>query len=156
MNTRSFILSALIAGALTGLLGNLPLLNLVNCFFCIFVWLGGALAVWLYKRYQAGGPGLTPLQGAGLGALTGIIGAVVGAIVYAIAAPLTNSVMNSIYALFARDGAVPFQSGNTLISTFFFLVIDLVLYAIFGALSGWIVTTLLWKKPAETIRQPPL
>ena len=47
MNTRSFVLSALIAGAAIGVLANLPVLNLINCFLCLWVWIGGLLAVFL-------------------------------------------------------------------------------------------------------------
>jgi hypothetical protein len=89
MNTRSLFLSALIAGAALGVLGNLPVLNLVNCFLCLWVWLGGILAVYLYNRYERNRTQLdqasaTPVQGAGAGALAGLVGAFVGVFVYAL------------------------------------------------------------------------
>ena len=43
MNTRAFWLSTLIAGAAIAVFGNLPLLNIVNCALCVWVWIGGAL-----------------------------------------------------------------------------------------------------------------
>jgi len=54
MNTRSFVLSVLIAGVVIGFLANLPILNLINCALCIWVWLGGILAVFLYRRFAGG------------------------------------------------------------------------------------------------------
>jgi hypothetical protein len=82
MNTRSALWAVLIAGVVMALLGNLPLLNLVNCILCLWAWLGGALAVFVYRRFQRGQPGPTAGQGAGLGALSGLVGALTGAAVY--------------------------------------------------------------------------
>ena len=109
MNTRTFLYSALLAGAVIGVLANLPILNLINCFLCIWVWLGGFLAVFLYQRMEHGATGLTPAQGAGLGALAGLIGACVGIVVYA----LTSFISMPIFASFARfmqvEGDLPFD-----------------------------------------------
>ena len=94
MNTRSLILSALIAGAVLGTLGNLPVLNFFNCLLCLWVWLGGIFAVYLYNRYernrtQVVEASATPGQGAGIGALAGVIGAAIGALVYALTSFIT-------------------------------------------------------------------
>jgi hypothetical protein len=150
MNTRSFILSALIAGALIGFFGNLPLLNLINCILCLWVWLGGILAVYLYRRYQRGGPGLSIAQGAGLGALSGLIGALVGTVVFAITNSLSMPLFNSLARALQIEGDLPLQSGD--IGTFiaqviFFLIIDLVLYPIFGAIGGLLAAGVFWKEP---------
>ena len=45
MNARAFWLSALVGGLVIGFLGNLPLLNFVNCLLCIWVWLGAGLGL---------------------------------------------------------------------------------------------------------------
>ena len=152
MNTRSFLLSALIGGLVTGILGNLPLLNLINCALCVFAWLGGILAVILYKRYQRGGPVATVGQGAGLGALSGLIGAVVGAVVYAITSPFSIPIFNSMIRFFQIEGDFPFTRGvglgEIVASAFFFLVVDAVLYTLFGAIAGMIAASLI-KAPAE-------
>src|SRR5512136_699256 len=89
MNPRSLLLSALIAGVVLGVLGNLPLLNFINCFLCLWVWLGGIFAVYLYNRYERNRTQLdqasaTVGQGAGVGALAGVVGAFVGVLVYAL------------------------------------------------------------------------
>jgi hypothetical protein len=146
MNTRSFFLSVLIAGLVTGILGNLPILNLVNCALCIFAWLGGALAVFLYRRFQRGGPVATVGQGAGLGALSGLVGAVIGAVVYAITSPLSIPLFNSLARFLQIEGDLPFGGlglWEIVASAFFFLVVDAVLYPLFGAIAGMITASLI-------------
>lgn len=149
MNTRSFWLSALIAGAITGLLGNLPVLNIINCLLCIWVWAGGAIAVWLYRRYQPDEPGLTTGQAFGLGALTGLVGAILGTVVFMITAALSAPLFEWMMRTFQVEGEMPFLIGapsGVLGPALMFLVIDLVLYPIFGALGALIAASLAWKK----------
>ena len=145
MNTRSFLLSTLIAGVVIGLLGNLPVLNLINCALCIWVWLGGILAVLLYRWFQHGKPGLSIGQGAGLGALSGLVGALVGAVVFLVTSPISISIFNNLARGLRIGGELPFRSGDfwELASTaFIFLVFDAVFYPIFGALGGVIAASL--------------
>jgi hypothetical protein len=154
MNTRSFLLSALFAGLAIGVLGNLPLLNLINCFLCIWVWLGGFLAVYLYRRYQHGESTLSAAQGAGLGALSGLIGAFIGVVVYALTSFLSIPLFNSLARFFEIEGDLPFQSGgpqSVLASTFIFLIVDVILYPLFGALSGMIAASLFWKEARPSV-----
>jgi hypothetical protein len=150
MNTRSFVLSALIAGAVIGVLGNLPVLNLINCFLCVWVWVGGVLAVFLYRRFQPGGPALTGAQGAGLGALSGLIGAFVGVVVFALTSFISMPLFNSLARSLEIEGDLPWEAGGfpTLVaSAFFFLVVDAIAYPLFGALSGLITASLLRQEP---------
>jgi hypothetical protein len=145
MNTRSFILSALIAGAIIGVLGNLPVLNIINCCLCVFVWVGGASSVLLYRRFQHGAV-VSGGQGAGLGAVSGLIGAFVGVVVYSATSFLSIPIFASLAQAFQVEGNLPIQSGVSLGSVaataFFFLTIDAILYPIFGALSGLIAASL--------------
>lgn len=151
MNTRSFLLSVLIAGTVMGVLGNLPLLNLINCILCVFAWLGGALAVLLYKRFQRGGPVATVGQGAGLGALAGLIGALVGVVVYAITSPISVRLFDNIWRGLQLGGDNPFRGAGfweIAASAFAFLIVDAILYPLFGAIGGMIAASLI-KEPAE-------
>ncbi|KPK03130.1 MAG: hypothetical protein AMJ56_19860 [Anaerolineae bacterium SG8_19] len=144
MDTRSFLFSTLIAGVAIGLLGNLPVLNLINCALCIWVWLGGILAVVLYRWFQQSKPGPSVAQGAGLGALSGLIGALVGAVVFAVTSPLSVPLFNSLARTFGVEGDLPFRAGGfgEIVGTaFIFLVLDSVLYPIFGALGGVIAAS---------------
>jgi hypothetical protein len=150
MNTRSFLISALIAGVVIGILANFPLLNLINCFLCVFVWVGGILAVFLYGRLEHGQSALTPGQGAGIGALAGLFGAFVGIVVNALTNVISIPLFNTVARFFQIEGDLPFRTGglSSIVSaTFFFFLLDAVAYPIFGALSGWIAASLSKKQP---------
>lgn len=150
MNARSFLLSALIGGAVIGLLGNLPVLNLINCCLCIWVWLGGFLTVHFYRRFQKGGPGLTIGLGAGLGAAAGLIGAFVGVIVNAAMSFISMPLYTSLARYFELEGDLQFLSGvgrSLIVSLLFYLIIDALLYPLFGALSGLLTVSLIKKEP---------
>ncbi len=145
MNTRSLVLTVLIAGTLIGVLANLPILNLINCALCIWVWLGGSLAVLIYRRLQHSQPGLTASQGAGLGAFAGLVGAFVGSVVFLVTSPISIPIFNALARSLQIEGDLPFQSNSIwdMVGTaFVFLVIDAVLYPLFGALSGMITANL--------------
>jgi len=146
MNTRSFLLSALIAGALLGTLANLPLLNLVNCILCLWVWLGGIFAVWLYRRYQPA-QAVTPGQGAGLGAVAGVIGVLVGTVVFALTSAITMPMMDSLARTLQIEGYQSLGTGGLpamLMTTGIFFCMNLILYPIFGAIGGLIASSI-WK-----------
>jgi hypothetical protein len=157
MNSRSFILSAIIAGVVIGFLANLPGLNLINCFLCIWVWGGGILAVFLYQRFQHGKSGLTPSQGAGLGALSGLIGAFVGVVVNALTSFLSVPMFINLARFFQYEGQLPFHTGSlssTVSSTFFFFILDAVGYPLFGAISGFIAANLMGKEHKPEPEKP--
>jgi hypothetical protein len=154
MNTRSALWTVLIAGAAMGLLGNLPLINLVNCILCLWVWLGGALAVLLYRRFQPTGPSPSTGQGAALGALSGVVGAVIGAGVYYLTASLSTPIMNSLAQTLNIQGELPFGTqnpGSALGGMLVFLAFDIVLYPLFGALGGLITANLIKNRSAATV-----
>lgn len=152
MNTRSFLLSSLIAGAVIGLLGSLPVLNFVNCILCLWVWAGGLLAVYVYRRFQPGGPGLTQTQGAGLWALAGVIGALIGSVVFLLTSTLSLPLMTGLARALQFEGDLPVGTGGfweNVVAALIFLVIDLVLYPLFGALSGLIGVSVFKPRPAS-------
>jgi hypothetical protein len=148
MNTRAYWLSALVGGLVIGFLGNLPLLNFVNCLLCIWVWLGAGLAVALYRRFAPGAEPLTLGQGAGLGAVAGVIAVVVGTIVYALTRFITMPMINSIIdAIEAQGISTNFSSGTWgFFGIGFFACLNLMLYPLFGALGGLIGASLFGKK----------
>jgi hypothetical protein len=153
MNSRSFVLSALIAGVAIGFLANLPVLNIINCFLCLWVWVGGILAVFLYRQFQQGGADLTPGQGAGLGAISGLIGAFVGVVVNAATSFVSIPMFERLAEYLQVQGDLPFRTGGLgalVASTFFFFALDAVAYPLFGAISGLIGASLLRKPPTTT------
>jgi hypothetical protein len=145
MNTRSFLLSSLIAGAAIALFGNLPLLNIINCVLCAWVWMGGALSVILYQRFEGGKAPLSAGQGAGLGALSGFIGAVIGIFVFLLTSSLSLPVMNALARALQVQGDIPLPNGGLLENAgmaFGFFIGDAILYPLFGALGAVIAANL--------------
>lgn len=80
MNTRSFIIASAVSGLAVALLSNLPLVWFGNCVVCMWLWAGGVLAVWLYRRLEGTASSVTAGRGALLGVVTGVIGAILGTI----------------------------------------------------------------------------
>jgi hypothetical protein len=107
--------------------------------------------VFLYRRFEHGGSDLTGAQGAGLGALSGLIGAFVGVVVYALTAFISTPLFNNLASYFDIEGDLPWDAGGfpgVLASALFFLVVDAILYPLFGALSGFITASLVKKPPS--------
>jgi hypothetical protein len=72
---------AIYGGILMGLLSAIPYLNLVNCFCCAGILLGGFCAVFFYKSHFT--PEMPPFTSGDcvmVGALAGLVGAVVGTV----------------------------------------------------------------------------
>jgi hypothetical protein len=150
MNSRSFVLSTLIAGVVMGVLANLPVLNFLNCILCLWIWVGGILGVFLYRRFQHGESGLTPGQGAGLGALAGLVGVVVGLVVFVATSFASMPMMAALARQFQVQGDLPFtQTGPWAIipAAIFFTVVNMFTYPAFGALSGFVGASLMKSEP---------
>ena len=149
----SKLTSALIGGAVIGLISATPFLNLINCFCCAGVILGGFLAVFFYKdQLTPGMPPIKPSDGLALGALAGVFGflisTLVSLVIFALFGPIaTEAVMNLMIQLFEsanldippeafdemREGAQ--QSPINAFGLFISLVTSVV-FAIVGGLIG--------------------
>lgn len=150
MNNRALFLSALIAGGVMALLSELPLLSLANCLLCIWMWIGGILAVFLYRRFAGENVWATPLQGMGIGALAGLLGAIIGTILFAIFAPITAGMLQQIARMIAPDvGGLPMMGRNVSAN----LVENLVTYVLFGALGGLLAAGVFWKAPKTPVQE---
>jgi len=71
---------ALIGGAAIAVFSSLPILNFGNCFCCMWVILGGVLAVYLYWKALPPSAEFTAGDGALLGLLAGLFGALFGSL----------------------------------------------------------------------------
>lgn len=77
----SILMASLYGGIIMGVISAVPGLNLINCLCCAGVMLGGAAAVFFYKKELM--PDMKPLEsvdGMKLGALAGVFGGVIGSI----------------------------------------------------------------------------
>jgi hypothetical protein len=73
MNLFAVICAGIIAGVFMPLFSQLPVLNMVNCIPCGWIWVGGIVAVGLY-RWLTEEP-VVASEGAILGIFTGIVAA---------------------------------------------------------------------------------
>ena len=144
MNSKA-LTAAAIAGVGIGLLSSIPILNLVNCLLCAWVWGGGILAIYLYKR-NAGDVAVQSSQGALIGLVAGVIGgliagvlgAVLGAGSFAAIASQMQSQMSSLdpaqqEQMKAMVDAM--ASGGLGIVT---VCMSVVIYGVFGLIGGLI------------------
>lgn len=141
MNTRALLISALVGGLLIGVLSSIPIVSVVNCLLCGWVWLGGIFAVWMYKRNNAG---ITPDTGAGAitGALAGLVGALVSSVLSALltavgvgASALTPEMMQQMEDAMGEVPAI-LTSGTAMLLVG--VLMTVILYPIFGAIGGLI------------------
>ena len=140
MNNRALLLAGVVGGLVMVVLSSVPVLNLINCLLCAGIWLGGMAAVWFYRRQT--GQLLTAGQGAIIGVVAGIIGAVVGAIVSSVfGADAMQAVMDADPTGQTRSvlGGFVGGAGSFLLS----LVINIILYPLFGAIGGAIYAALM-------------
>lgn len=150
MNNRALAISSLLGGLAIAVLSNIPFVNLANCFFCMWVWLGGAFAVWYYDRSEGT---ITQGQGAIVGVLSGLIAAAIstaigllfglaGAGLAALAGPQMQTAEEFMGSTVA---SLLFTGGASLIGFLF----SAVFYSIFGALGGLLGAMLLERRKTK-------
>ena len=165
---------ALICGAVIGVVSATPGLSLINCCCCAGVWLGGLLAMYLYKQeFTEGMPPLESSDALMLGLMAGVVGAfsavLVNVLILVIFGPveaeLVRSIAGKVLDRMSEQGSLPADMVETLkdqIETsikdsgrmsniFGGLFITLIVYPIFtilGALLGFSIFRP--KTPAQT------
>jgi len=149
MNIRSLLIASGIAGVVMGVLGNLPIIGLLNCLLCAWVWGSAMFAVWLYRRNEKGAL-VTMGQGAVIGLVAGLIGAVVGAIVSAVVGSASAAVIAPMLSQVGDPDtrqmieALGAGGGFSIIQ----LLISLLLNSVIGAIGGLLGAALFGGKPA--------
>ncbi len=139
MNNRALLLAGVVGALVMVLLSNVPVLNLINCLLCAGIWLGGMAAVWFYRR-QTGQP-LTAGQGAMIGVVAGVIGAILSSIVASVfGADAMQAVMDADPTGQTRSALGGFVGGTA--SFLVGLVINIIVYPLFGAVGGAIYAAL--------------
>lgn len=106
---------ALISGAVIGAVSSVPGISLINCCCCAGVWLGGVLALYLYKQQLT--EGMPPLESSDalmLGLMAGVIGAFTATIVNVlilvtfgpVEAELVKSIVEKVLDRMAEQGSM--------------------------------------------------
>jgi hypothetical protein len=156
---------ALISGIVIGAVSSVPGVSLINCCCCAGVWLGGVLAMYLYKQQFA--EGMPPLESSDalmLGLMAGVVGAFVATIVNLlifwtfgpVEAQLVKSIVGKVLDRVAEQGSLPtdmadsikdqleqsMKDAGRMSNIFGGLFITLIVYPIFailGALLGFAI-----------------
>ena len=148
MNTRALLLSSLIAGTLMALFSELPIISIVNCCLCLWIWAGGIFAVYLYRRFDNTTGPTTITQGLLVGLVAGLVAAVLGTILAALIGPIAWKYVNQLVTSLQGTGIDTGPFANILRSTsgftLFELFTNLVFYSLFGLVGG-ILGTLIFK-----------
>lgn len=142
MNTRAFILAVLVAGALTALPSNLALLNLANLLLCMWLWVGGLLAVYFYKVFAKGKGGITTGRGLLLGFVSGLVAAILATILSMITQAATQQsfirLASQVPALSSALGSILTTIKSSGVYSTFVVVTTFIFYPLFGLVGGWI------------------
>jgi hypothetical protein len=142
MNTRYLLLSAAITGTLAALLTVTPIANLVNCLVCGWLWIGGLAAVWMYRENT--GEYVNNRDGIILGLLSGLFGAAVATILSAVtgmsaSTPIPAAQLAQIEQQFGEQAASYIRLlASPATSLTLTIVINLVIYSLFGLIGGLI------------------
>ncbi|MFQ5797763.1 MAG: hypothetical protein ACE5H0_03600 [Bacteroidota bacterium] len=162
---------ALVGGTIIGVISAVPFLNLINCFCCAGVLLGGLLAVMFYKNSIT--PEMAPLSSGdaiGVGALAGVFGAAISTIVAAIIFGLFGNVLGEwMYEFMVqltenaeielpeefydqlRESLLEQTLGDLMLSFF----VEAIIYTLFGLLGGLLGYAIFKPKVPPTVTTAP-
>ena len=158
-NKPSKLVPALIGGTVIAVLSAVPIINLGNCLCCMWVILGGVLGSYLYARELPPGDPFPSSDGAVVGLLSGVFGALFGTfLIYFFIAFLGFRPGQEFFQnlLESRRDLSPeledlvdeLRAGGAMRPFFAFvwLVVTLVIDAIFGTVGGIIGAALMKNK----------
>lgn len=162
---------ALVGGAIIGVISAVPFLNLINCFCCAGVLLGGLLAVMFYKNSIT--PEMAPLSpgdAIAVGALAGVFGAAISTILAAIILGLFGNLFGEwMYEFMVqwienaeiempeelydqlRESLLEQTPGDLMLSFF----VEVIIYTPFGLLGGLLGYAIFKPKVPPTVTTAP-
>jgi hypothetical protein len=152
---------ALYGGLFIGVLSALPLINIGNCCCCLWVLMGGALAV--YLRQQNSPYSVPASEGALVGLLAGLIGGVVAGLLSIPLQAMTSGFQQQILERIlssnpdmpaeARDAMERWATGSALQTVG--ALINVVVFTIFGMLGGLLGVAVFKKNAPPPPPSPP-
>jgi len=158
-NQPSKLMPALIGGGVMAVLSSVPIINMGNCLCCMWVLLGGALAVWFYQKDLPTGTPMTSGDGAIIGLLAGVFGALFGTLLNTFFMAVGNGMpmqealenirqYNSEIGPEVEDFLEGLAEGGAFSPVFilFGLMMSLIVDSIFGLLGGIIGVSIFKKK----------
>lgn len=159
---------ALIGGLFIGVLSALPVVNLGNCCCCLWVICGGAIAAWLLQQNDPAPVATGDAAMAGL--LAGLVGAVVATVISVPLNLVTGPMMQGWVEEIVRgtpelppefrDAFEQARRGQgsaavAVAAGFVWLLVSLVIYAIFAAAGGALGAVFFRKAPVRPDVPPP-
>ncbi len=162
MNQQSKFLPALWGGLLIGVISGVPGLNLINCACCAGVIGGGIFAVYMFRRDAGPYAQITSTDGVVLGLVAGLIGAVLASILAALFGTASMEMLEQAKQYIDDPDArqmLDQLSGQGMSAGIFFIsmMLNVVIYAIFGLIGGLIGASLFGKnkpKPETSLDEP--
>ncbi len=164
-----FYQPALAGGMFLGVLSTLPIISAGNCLCCMWILLGGGIAVFLLTKQRPGG--ISYGDGAFAGVLSGVVGAVVGTLlsipVRLIQARIFGSQPEALERMMRdmpgweelegpmRDLMLRVASPEISVPTVVFtLFTNLIIYSLFAMIGGILAVAVLEKrkKPEQSAR----
>src|SRR5512135_2930030 len=134
MNAKNMWIAVLSGAAMSLLLANVPLLNLINVLLCAGFWVSALFAVWMYRRLNGS---VTLLEGLKIGALSGLIAWGVGFLLSFVGLAGIQGLMNGAAQFLPGDATKGMQDIQTWAATLINFS-GILLEVVFGAVGGWI------------------
>ncbi|MBU7023237.1 MAG: hypothetical protein HXS40_03640 [Theionarchaea archaeon] len=137
---QKILVPALIGGVVGGILSVTPVISILNCVLCLWIVVGGALAVYFVKRWNDIKGKISTGKAALTGAISGFVAAIITMVVNFLVAgdfrSILDEAMRSPEAAEAlRDAGVSFDEIVGVVLVFVVLIM-IVVFTIFGALGG--------------------
>jgi hypothetical protein len=137
---QKILVPALIGGVVGGVLSVTPIISVLNCVLCLWIVVGGALAVYFVKRWNDIKGKISTGKAALTGAISGFVAAIIVIVVNFFLAGDFRSILDEAMrspevgeAL--RDAGVTLEEIVGVVLVFVVLVM-IVIFALFGALGG--------------------
>ncbi len=168
------MLPALYGGIVIAVISTVPGLSFINCLCCAGVMIGGVMAVYFYKNTLT--PESSTLEssdGVQLGLLAGAFAAVIATVLSVIIQLMFGNVGSKMIMEFierlAESGSIPpeamdgirqgiaqsMEGGLKLAQIMLSLVINIIIYPLFGLFGGLIGVAMFKSKQPPVVQQPP-
>jgi hypothetical protein len=135
MNAKNLIIASLAGAAVSLVLANVPILNLVNCLLCVGFWGSALFAVWLYHRMTGS---VTLGQAVAIGTLAGFWAGLFGFLLSFVGLAGAGALLNSYKTFLPADTSIQMPAASGIPFTLAGVCVDLVFGSIGGLIGGLI------------------
>lgn len=145
-----FLKAAAIGGAIGGVASSLPVLNLLNCCFCLLNMAGAAAAVGMYLKDNPSEritSGDAAMCGGFAGMIAGVVVGILGVVMQVVAGSALMALYGHLATVLPPDviAKMTMQAGWSIA----YIPLYVILYGLFGALGGFLSLNLFFKDRIE-------